>query len=271
MAYEFIRGLIDIRAELPTRSDAGPRRSVPLATKLGAVVHYSGPAVALALTDRRIILAEATYHTRQANFGGPGEAVRGDGLQYHVVIGRDGAKYLCRDLEAVLWHCAAWPENAIALAVHVPIGDGQRATPAALRALAEVLADWEAAGHGGRATVKGHQELSPTACPGSLMEDFVRPYRAGTLALAGGEGAPVDANALLEAAWWADRRRLGDKRFAGELRRRDWGGGLADAYPLLVCERGALIVAGGRVVDVTARAIDDFVSTNEGAGALGRF
>lgn len=30
--------------------------------------------------------------------------------------------------------------------------------------------------------MKGHQEVSATRCPGTLMDDFVRPYRNGNLA-----------------------------------------------------------------------------------------
>jgi len=102
---------------------------------------------------------------------------------YHIALGPDGTKYLCRDLEAVLWHCGAWPQNQTALSVHVPIGTGQHATPAQIRALAEICQDWIAAGHGTAQQVWGHEELSSTDCPGTLMEDFVLPWRAGTFNL----------------------------------------------------------------------------------------
>jgi hypothetical protein len=98
---------------------------------------------------------------------------------YHVAIGDDGTRYLCRDLDAVLWHCGAWPQNALALSVHLPIGGEQRATPAQLAALTTLVDEWRAISGTPRDEVWGHCELQPTSCPGSLMTDFIYPYRAG--------------------------------------------------------------------------------------------
>jgi len=173
---EPIVGLTDIRDQLARNADGGPHETCPLVEKRGVIVHYNGPAVRL--DDRAQLQADAAYHCAK-DWGG-GQC--GDGLMYHIAIGRNGEKWLCRDLGAVLWHCGAWPENRIALAIEVPIGDDQRATPAQLRALAEVCDDWLRAGHGSREDVKGHQEVSATSCPGTLMDDFVRPYRDGNLA-----------------------------------------------------------------------------------------
>ncbi len=173
---EPIAGLIDIRDQLTRNADGGPNETCPLAEKRGVIVHYNGPTVHL--DDLAQLQADAAYHCAKDWGGGQ----RGDGLMYHVAIGKHGEKWLCRDLDAVLWHCGAWPENRIALAVQVPIGDDQRATPAQLRALAEVCDDWLRASHGTRDDVKGHQEVSATSCPGTLMDDFVRPYRNGNLA-----------------------------------------------------------------------------------------
>ncbi len=171
-----ITGLIDIRDQLARNADGGPNETCPLAEKRGVIVHYNGPAVHL--DDRAQLRADAAYHCAKDWGGGQ----RGDGLMYHIAIGTNGEKWLCRDLGAVLWHCGAWPENRIALAVEVPIGEDQRATPAQLRALAEVCDDWLRADHGSRDDVKGHLEVSATSCPGTLMDDFVRPYRDGNLA-----------------------------------------------------------------------------------------
>jgi len=170
---EPIAGLTDIRDQLARNADGGPNESCLLTEKRGVIVHYNGPAVRL--DDLAQLQADAAYHCAKDWGGGQ----RGDGLMYHVAIGKHGEKWLCRDLDAVLWHCGAWPENRVALAVQVPIGDGQRATSAQLRALAEVCDDWLRAGHGSRDDVKGHQEVSATRCPGALMDDFVRPYRDG--------------------------------------------------------------------------------------------
>jgi hypothetical protein len=65
--------------------------------------------------------------------------------------------------------------------VQVTIGEGQRATAAQL-ASTTALVDWLRARDGfDRSMVKGHQEVNPTACPGSLMQDFVYPYRDGSI------------------------------------------------------------------------------------------
>jgi hypothetical protein len=192
--YSFIRGLIDIRHELPRNANGGPGYSVPLAQKYGVIVHYSGPPIDYNRTDRAIIQSEAAYHVGKDWDENPsnGRILKGDGYMYHIVIDRDGNKYLCRDLEAVLWHCGAWPENEVALSIHLPIGGNQRATKAQLIALAEVIDDWGKAGHTTAAQVKGHREVSRTDCPGTLMMDFVYPYRNGTIwDILGGKEEPM--------------------------------------------------------------------------------
>ena len=184
-----LRGLLDIRQKLgrrvPGDVPAGPFDSVPLAEKRGVVVHYSGPAVSNRADTLAVLQAEARYHVGKnwARAGDP--AVYGDGLMYHVAIGDDGMKYLCRDLEAVLWHCGVTSWNRRALSVHLPIGGDQRATSAQLAALDEVVSDWRSLTGTPRSDVRGHQELSPTACPGTLMADFVRPYRSETVSASG--------------------------------------------------------------------------------------
>ncbi len=174
--------LIDVRGRLPVNPSGGPSRQLPLAEKRGVVIHYAGPPLDLALDEVEMICREARYHCGKVwGYGATGEPLHGDGLMYHLVVGREGALYLCRDLESVLWHCGAWPANGHALSVQVPIGGEQRASAAQIRALAALCDAWLGAGHGERREVWGHQELSPTSCPGTLMADFVWPYRAGRL------------------------------------------------------------------------------------------
>lgn len=178
-----IDGLIDVRQLLARRDArdgiaAGPFERRLLRDKRGVVIHYSGPPVVRRNETLAVLQSEARYHVDKdwSRVGDP--PVRGDGLMYHVAIGDDGTAYLCRDLEDVLWHCGAWPENALALSVHVPIGGDQRATAAQLLTLRRVVDAWRHATGTARDEVRGHQELQPTACPGTLMADFVRPYRA---------------------------------------------------------------------------------------------
>jgi hypothetical protein len=129
------------------------------------------------------LIADANYHI--------GPYLGEGGIAYHYDIGNDARIRLCRDPRAVLWHCKSWPENGAWYSVHVMIGDGQRATPAQLQALGD-LCLWLAQQDGfDDGNVKGHQEVSATSCPGSLMGDFVLPWRAGTFGLLSKEDAPV--------------------------------------------------------------------------------
>lgn len=177
--WQVFSELVDIRADLPRRpqreTGAGPFEQLSLGEKRGVVVHYSGPAVGNRANPVAVLKSEAQYHV-QRNWGSE-PPIRGDGLMYHVTIGDDGTKYLCRDLESVLWHCGVTEWNRKALSVHIPIGEDQRATAAQLRSLGEIVDEWCQFTGTPVEQVWGHQEVSPTSCPGTLMEDFVRPYR----------------------------------------------------------------------------------------------
>lgn len=174
-----LTGLIDIRHLLVTadRPGHGPRERRPLAHKRGLVVHYSGPPVTNRADTLAVLQAEARYHVGKSWAGEGQPPVYGDGLMYHVAIGDDGARYLCRDLDTVLWHCGAWPQNALALSVHLPIGGDQRATRAQRDSLIGLIDEWRSATGTPLSEVWGHQELQPTSCPGTLMADVVHPYR----------------------------------------------------------------------------------------------
>lgn len=177
--------LVDVRAQLEQRApgaggvERGPYETIPLSEKRGIVIHYRG-----VVTDVNAGLAsykaDAIYHVGK-NWARNGETpVFGSGIMYHIGVDGQGTVYLMRDLDRVLWHCGAWPQNANTLAIQVPLGGSQRATQAQLAALDRVCDDWLAfTGADPKKEVWGHQELSPTDCPGTLMADFVRPYRAG--------------------------------------------------------------------------------------------
>ena len=149
MEYGRIRDLIDIRGELQRNADGGPGQRVSLAAKRGVVVHYAGPRADLARPVLEVLQSEAAYHCGKVWGWGPaGGRCTGMGLMYHLSIGPEGGKFLCRDIEAVLWHCGTWPKNAAALAVHVLIGGEQHVTVVQRRALYEVCEAWIAAGLG---------------------------------------------------------------------------------------------------------------------------
>lgn len=179
-------GLVDVRADLPRRTApngsviAGPFQSIPISRKRGVVIHYNGPEIDQRRDTREVLKAQARYHVDRDWATSGGRPIRGDGLMYHVAIGNDGTKYWCRNLEDVLWHCGNTHWNEHALSVQVPIGGAQRATKAQLGALVQVVEEWCRRTGTTPAEVVGHNELSPTSCPGTLMQDFVLPWRGGT-------------------------------------------------------------------------------------------
>jgi hypothetical protein len=205
-------GLVDVRSQLATAGvpGHGPRERLPFGQKRGVVVHYSGPPVARREDTLAVLQAEARYHAGK-NWGAPGEPpIRGDGLMYHLAVGDDGTVYLCRDLDAVLWHCGVGHWNRRALSLHVPIGGEQRATPAQLAALARVVDGWLRLTGTSRQQVWGHRELSPTSCPGTLMADFVYPYRVGGKPMADGHYFEQTGKHVGGAFWrfWRERGGL---------------------------------------------------------------
>lgn len=172
---------IDLRQTLPRNHNGGPNWRVPAEEKTGLVVHYNGGPVPENVPDRGWIERVVTWHLQRdwrSNPASGGIPVRGDGVMYHVAVGRDGMIYQLRDIEDVLWHCGSWPENRTHLSVFVILGGNQRATESQMAALHEVAGEWIASSpHRKRDGVIGHQEVDWTACPGSLQGDFVLPYR----------------------------------------------------------------------------------------------
>lgn len=169
--------VIDLRPELPRNPDGGPGRRIDAADKTGLVVHYNGPAVPSTVNDVDWIRRIVAYHLAK-NWNPGGQHVAGDGVMYHRAVGRDGRVYRMRDDGEVLWHSGAWPENETHLSVYVILGGDQRATPRQLTALHDLVDEWLRSGSGRtRDRVIGHQEVDWTECPGTLMEDFVLPYR----------------------------------------------------------------------------------------------
>lgn len=259
-----ISGLVDVRGQLARRDrsdgvSAGPYERRSLSAKRGVVVHYSGPPVQQRAETLAVLQSEARYHVGK-DWSHPGDPpVRGDGLMYHVAIGDDGTAYLCRDLEAVLWHCGAWPQNALALSVHIPIGGTQRATAAQLATLTRVIDEWRMATGTPGSDVWGHQELQPTACPGTLMADFVYPYRAGSPAVDDGQWF-TETGCYVGGAFWTYWRGRGglpifgyplsNERNEAEMTVQyferavfEWHPGNPDPYKVLLRRLGATALA----------------------------
>jgi hypothetical protein len=170
-------GIIDIRDQLETNPNGGPATR---AAKHGAVIHYNGPAVNRPGRDQLTI--DASYHVHK-DWSSNGSGAYGDGIMYHYAVDEAGVIYLMRDPDAVLWHCGYWgtPGNADGTAIQVTIGEGQNATAPQLARLIRLVDALRERDGFALEMVKGHQEVNPTSCPGSLMADFVYPYRAGTI------------------------------------------------------------------------------------------
>lgn len=148
----------------------------------GVVVHYSGPPTALGRGEVSLfdqVANEIDYQMKPGLYS-PGFTV--NGMMYHFVVWEDSV-YQIRDEDAKLWHAAdgtaedSW--NYSAFSVHVPIGQGQQASAKTIQTLQEFCDDLLGGMNLGRDRLKGHQEISSTDCPGTLMDDFVRPYRTG--------------------------------------------------------------------------------------------
>jgi hypothetical protein len=171
-------GLIDIRDQLPCKNYIGVRDQT-----LGGVIHYSAVDYPDDMDIVQTLINETNYQMGE-NWGTASSPAYPDGLMYHISVDpRDGKRYQCRDMDRVLWHCASWAPggNGTGIAVHVPGGPSLVMTDVALASLTG-LCDGLCAIYGfPRDMWHGHLEMSSTACPGPLMQQFVYPYRSGAL------------------------------------------------------------------------------------------
>lgn len=171
-----MQDIIDMRARLPRKAWEIGRRSTP---PRYITLHYNGPAVATQRQHGNALLqqliGDTTYQMRPGGLGSP---EGGDGLQYHYVVGSDGAIWQTRDDDAVLWHCANTEGNAWSLSIHVPIGLGQTITDThwtAVTDLFDLLMQRYAMP--GRSIVRGHQEWSLNLCPGPHLMSRLKAWR----------------------------------------------------------------------------------------------
>ncbi len=149
----FVQGyrVSDRRGALPKRQGAEPYETRPLAAITLAVVHYSG-------VDRDSTALEiANYQTTKA-VGDPFPEIA-----YHFIVRQNGEIEQCHDLCTRTWH-AGTPGNDKGVALCLPMLHGP--TPLQADAAARLI---NAIGDRLKRplTIKGHQELAPTQCPGS--------------------------------------------------------------------------------------------------------
>lgn len=180
MIYYGIPNLIDRRADLPTNAKGGPRQTLPMGTKRGIVFHYNGPPVPQRRPDWDQVVFDAQYHAFIKDWSPQTGIQHGDGLMYHMAVARDGTAWLTRSFEDVLWHCGT-SKNRTALACYVNMGGMQRATGAQIATCARLSQEAMRVFGWSRRDITGHLEESSTDCPGTLMGDFVLPFRAGVV------------------------------------------------------------------------------------------
>jgi hypothetical protein len=167
----------DYRGRLATAPGNHPSEVIPLAQKVGSVIHYAGGPQNRDLTPLARWQSYARNHISLGRFAA---GVIANGIMYHLGVGEDGLKAGLFDPRVTRWHAGSTLHNRFWLSVNVPIGGSQVPTYAQKVALEELLHDAWRLGVGGHVQVKGHQEVGASECPGvPLMEQFVRPIRDG--------------------------------------------------------------------------------------------
>lgn len=161
--------ILDLRGSLERTSWSIGRRNGP---PTSITLHYNGPPVARRTRDGEIaqLKFDAGFHI--------GPYLNADGLQYHFAVLSDGTIAQARDLEAILWHCGHQVGNTTSIAVHLPLGGAQDATPPQWEATTRLFdALIVRFGLAGRQSVKGHQEWKDTECPGQPLMARLRTWR----------------------------------------------------------------------------------------------
>jgi hypothetical protein len=165
-------GIIDVRDRMAKAPGQGAGYK---SAKSGVIIHYNGPPTSDPALDR--FISDSSFHI--------GPYLREYTIAYIYGIGDEpddhsrAPIYLMRDPDDVCWHCGSWPENATYTPIAFTFGDGQAAGPGQLLAVNALVAALMERDGFGKEAVKGHQEVSSTSCPGTLMNDFVYPFRAG--------------------------------------------------------------------------------------------
>lgn len=167
--------IIDIRGQLP-RNGTWLRR--PLSHIKKIAIHWDAEYRPKTYDSLARYKKQASYHiNKDWETNVPG-ITRGDGLMYHYKIDNVGDIFQCRDLEDVTWQVGA--QNGICLGVAFDCGPNQQPTKQQVEAFYRLMEDLcykHPEFPAGRANIVGHQELSPTQCPGTFMPS-VRSYRA---------------------------------------------------------------------------------------------
>ena len=143
----------------------------------GVIVHYNGDATPTRAWEDPVEWIRFITGIHQQ----PGRFAAGwtfNGCAYHEFV-FGNTVYRVMNYGAVLPHSGNLQRNYDTLALHVAIGGSQRANARTLQTLQERIDAHLKAMNKGRARCFGHQEIVATQCPGTLMNDFVIPYRNG--------------------------------------------------------------------------------------------
>lgn len=149
------------------------------------VIHWDGGARIPETYDPvAYYVNEADYHIRKTwGWANDGQPYYGHGLMYHIKIDRAGRAYLTRNADEVLWHASGANEEGYAICVDCT--DGQPPTAAQMATLRKVIERKRLEFKLTHERVRGHGELveygNSTACPGEVLLDWLRRYRAGAI------------------------------------------------------------------------------------------
>ena len=227
-------GVQDLRPRLAVIDGRASR-----ARRDGAVtsltLHYNGPAVAGAGRPERELrqIVEIDVPNHQQRIGA-------DSLMYHLVVLSDGSIYQTRAFDLIAWHCRNRVGNHHSLAIHLPVGGAQRATPRqwdATVALFDALI--EDYGLEGPEIVKGHREWAETECPGPLLMSRLRAWRGGSAPAADVAPRPTSGFFRVRRDVSAARVRTGPGRdfpIALDGKACMWPGDLLDADDVVAGE-----------------------------------
>ena len=159
-AQIFVQGhrVEDWRGRLPTRPDAEPYETRPLAAISTAVIHYSG------VDADSSAESIAHYHVEKTD---------GDlfpAIAYHFNIRQTGLIEQCHDLITRSWHAGALA-NQTGIAICLPMLYGP--TPSQAVACGQLITALGAK-LGRILAVKGHKDYMATQCPGPLWHEWQR-------------------------------------------------------------------------------------------------
>lgn len=177
----------DLRPLLAVQeADSRRERRLPINS---ATLHWNGPALPFFPNPAKelafVVRVDVLEHQRR---------IGADSLQYHFVVLSDGAIWQSRELSFIAWHCGNATGNEQSIAIHLPLGKGQRPTEAQWRSVVALLdalrADYKfdrsaVYGHNEWPRIKGAAQPSSTyrllpkqsECPGPIVHSLVVEYR----------------------------------------------------------------------------------------------